>query len=60
MQLDENWMRDLVIDHKEKWFLNEIKWELKQFYYKRNQKYERHKVEFLLFIFHITIVIDMF
>ena len=29
MQLDENWMRDLVKDHKEKQNLNEIKWELK-------------------------------
>jgi hypothetical protein len=48
MQLDENRMRDLVIDHEEKRILNEIKWELKQFYYKRNRKYERHKVEFLV------------
>ena len=48
MLLDENRMRDLVIDHKEKWILNEIKWELKQFYYKRNWRYERHKVEFLV------------
>ena len=48
MQLDENRMRDLVIDHEEKRILNEIKWELKQFYYKRNRKYERYKVEFLV------------
>ena len=36
MQLDENRMRDLVIDHEEKRILNEIKWELKQFYYPLN------------------------
>ena len=48
MQLDENRMRDLVIDHKEKRILNEIKWELKQFYYKKNRKYERYKVKFLV------------
>ena len=48
MQLDENRMRDLIIDHEEKRILNEIKWELKQFYYKRNRKYERYKVKFLV------------
>ena len=48
MQLDENRMRDLVIDHEEKRILNEIKWELKQFHYKRNRKYERYKMEFLV------------
>ena len=48
MQLDENRMRDLVIDYEEKQILNEIKWEFKQFYYKRNRKYERYKVKFLV------------
>ena len=48
MLLDENRMKDLVIDHKEKQILNEIKWKLKQFYYKRNWKYKKHKVEFLV------------
>ena len=48
MQLDENQIRDLVIDYEEKQILNEIKWELKQFYYKRNWKYEKHKMKFLV------------
>ena len=48
MLLNENQMRDLVIDYEEKQILNEIKWELKQFYYKKNRKYKRYKMEFLV------------
>ena len=60
MLLDENRMKDLVIDHKEKQILNEIKWKLKQFYYKEIENMKDIRWNFWLFIFYITIVIDMF